>query len=389
MPRTMPVDTQWQNFWKESIHNETETRMRWALKFDNEFHKMINDPQLADFKVPCDRFNVKKVPTIEHPSTSYVIDKQYHMKKQPPPPPIPKKPDSGVSLDMYPPDPATKALLYDGISYNGEGRYQYLRARNKLPSQKSPIPLNRYDNLFDDVTIRSSRGGEARLAARALHGFKPINNRELCFNKGDIIFIRRQVDRNWLEGELNGRIGIFPVNYVQVVPLDSQRGGRPKLGAEGQARVRYSFTAQTPVELSLKKGDLVTLLRRVDSNWYEGRLGNRTGIFPTTYVEVLGRPLPERIESSAKSPGGGMTGGATSAPGGGLQNQLHVDTTQQEAVPYKALYSYQPQNDDELALTEGDVVYVIEKCEDGWYVGTNGRSAMFGTFPGNYVQRVQ
>ncbi|XP_043196836.1 uncharacterized protein LOC122367622 isoform X6 [Amphibalanus amphitrite] len=280
-----------------------------------------------------------------------------------------------------------------------ERRRRHLQERNDIerrrhgdnftPSQKSPIPLNRYDNLFDDVTIRSSRGGEARLAARALHGFKPINNRELCFNKGDIIFIRRQVDRNWLEGELNGRIGIFPVNYVQVVPLDSQRGGRPKLGAEGQARARYSFTAQTPVELSLKKGDLVTLLRRVDSNWYEGRLGNRTGIFPTTYVEVLGRPLPERIESSAKSPGGGMTGGATSAPGGGLQNQLHVDTTQQEAVPYKALYSYQPQNDDELALTEGDVVYVIEKCEDGWYVGTNGRSAMFGTFPGNYVQRVQ
>ncbi|XP_043196858.1 protein ATP6V1FNB-like [Amphibalanus amphitrite] len=142
MPRTMPVDTQWQNFWKESIHNETETRMRWALKFDNEFHKMINDPQLADFKVPCDRFNVKKVPTIEHPSTSYVIDKQYHMKKQPPPPPIPKKPDSGVSLDMYPPDPATKALLYDGISYNGEGRYQYLRARNKLyPDQRFPFEV--------------------------------------------------------------------------------------------------------------------------------------------------------------------------------------------------------------------------------------------------------
>ena len=34
------------------------------------------------------------------------------------------------------------------------------------------------------------------------------------FNKGDTIFIRRQVDRNWLEGELNGRIGIFPANYV-------------------------------------------------------------------------------------------------------------------------------------------------------------------------------
>ena len=38
--------------------------------------------------------------------------------------------------------------------------------------------------------------------------------REVSFNKGDIIFIRRQVDNNWLEGELNGRIGIFPANYI-------------------------------------------------------------------------------------------------------------------------------------------------------------------------------
>ncbi|XP_037070131.1 uncharacterized protein LOC119091433 isoform X2 [Pollicipes pollicipes] len=259
------------------------------------------------------------------------------------------------------------------------------------PAQKSPIPLNRYDNLFDDVTIRSSRGGDTKMAAKALHSFKPINSRELSFSRGDIIFIRRQVDRNWLEGELHGRIGIFPINYVEVVPIDGQRG-QPKLGNEGQARARYAFHAQTPVELSLKKGELVTLLRRVDSNWFEGRLGQKVGIFPASYVEVLGRPLPERIETSAKPVGTpaahGLTSGATSSPGGGLQNQLHVDTSQQEPIPYKALYSYSPQNDDELELRDGDVVYVIEMCEDGWYVGTNGRSGMFGTFPGNYVQKV-
>ena len=44
-------------------------------------------------------------------------------------------------------------------------------------------------------------------------------------------------------------------HIFQVVPIDSQRGGQPKLGSEGQARARYSFTAQTPVELSLRKGE--------------------------------------------------------------------------------------------------------------------------------------
>ena len=56
---------------------------------------------------------------------------------------------------------------------------------------------------------------------------------------------------------------------------------------------------------------------------------------------------------------------------------------------YRAIYAYKPMNDDELELWEQDEVYVMEKCDDGWYVGTSCRTGMFGTFPGNYVQRVQ
>ena len=35
----------------------------------------------------------------------------------------------------------------------------------------------------------------------------------------------------------------------------------------------------------------------------------------------------------------------------------------------------------------GDVVYVMEKCDDGWFVGTSQRTGIFGTFPGNYVAK--
>jgi len=45
-------------------------------------------------------------------------------------------------------------------------------------------------------------------------------------------------------------------------------------------------------------------------------------------------------------------------------------------------------NDDEVELCEGDVVYVMEKCDDGWFVGTSQRTGIFGTFPGNYVTQV-
>lgn len=49
---------------------------------------------------------------------------------------------------------------------------------------------------------------------------------------------------------------------------------------------------------------------------------------------------------------------------------------------YRAMYKYRPQNPDELELQEGDTVYVLEKCDDGWYVGSSQRTGRFGTFPG-------
>lgn len=40
--------------------------------------------------------------------------------------------------------------------------------------------------------------------------------RELTFKKGDAVNIIRQIDNNWYEGEHRGRVGIFPMSYVEV-----------------------------------------------------------------------------------------------------------------------------------------------------------------------------
>lgn len=36
---------------------------------------------------------------------------------------------------------------------------------------------------------------------------------------------------------------------------------------------------------------------------------------------------------------------------------------------FQAVYNYLPHNEDELELKEGDIVDVMEKCDDGWFVG--------------------
>ena len=53
---------------------------------------------------------------------------------------------------------------------------------------------------------------------------------------------------------------------------------------------------------------------------------------------------------------------------------------------YRALYSYAPRGIDELQLKAGDVIFVVERGADGWFVGMSERTKDFGTFPGNYVQ---
>lgn len=54
---------------------------------------------------------------------------------------------------------------------------------------------------------------------KALFDFRMTNDEEegcLAFNKGDIINVIRRVDENWAEGKLDGRIGIFPLAFVEM-----------------------------------------------------------------------------------------------------------------------------------------------------------------------------
>jgi len=64
---------------------------------------------------------------------------------------------------------------------------------------------------------------------------------------------------------------------------------------------------------------------------------------------------------------------------------LSRDSSAKPSRKYVVLYAYEAGNEDELDLAKGDVVNVVETCEDGWFVGTCERTGALGTFPGNYV----
>ncbi|XP_075786425.1 sorbin and SH3 domain-containing protein 2 isoform X3 [Pelodiscus sinensis] len=290
-----------------------------------------------------------------------------------------------------------------------QGTYTTLRKplTNSSPSSpsraKDQESRGNYSSALTDVgrcTPRERRGipDRERLPARAVYDFKAQTSKELSFKKGDTIYILRKIDQNWYEGEHHARVGIFPISYVEkLCPPEKAQPARPpppaQIGDIGEAIAKYNFNADTNVELSLRKGDRVILLKRVDQNWYEGKIpgSNRQGIFPVSYVEVIKKnaskgagdypdpPIPQSYSSDRTHH---LSSTKPQRPVFAHEN-IHSG-----GEPFQALYNYTPRNEDELELREGDIIDVMEKCDDGWFVGTSRRTKFFGTFPGNYVKRL-
>ncbi|KAJ1143109.1 hypothetical protein NDU88_009420 [Pleurodeles waltl] len=319
-----------------------------------------------------------------------------------------------------------------------------------IPTHHQFITNERFGDLLNvDDTAKRKSVSEMR-PARAKFDFKAQSLKELPLQKGDVVYIYKQIDQNWFEGEHHGRVGIFPKSYIELLPPTEKAQPKKPLPMQvleyGDAIARFNFNGDTQVEMSFRKGERITLIRRVDENWYEGKVSgtNRQGIFPATYIDIIKRPrvknavdypdLPSTYSpnrSTSTSPQSFRTEGGHSAitskspvmisdspvntlssnsivpshhslkPGPDLteSEKSYVQPLAQqrgggqerseaplEVYSFQALYSYLPQNEDELELREGDVVDVMEKCDDGWFVGTSRRTRMFGTFPGNYVK---
>ncbi|XP_051002465.1 sorbin and SH3 domain-containing protein 1 isoform X29 [Acomys russatus] len=266
-----------------------------------------------------------------------------------------------------------------------------------IPTRHQFITNERFGDLLNiDDTAKRKSGLEMR-PARAKFDFKAQTLKELPLQKGDIVYIYRQIDQNWYEGEHHGRVGIFPRTYIELLPPAEKAQPRKLAPVQvldyGEAIAKFNFNGDTQVEMSFRKGERITLLRRVDENWYEGRIPgtSRQGIFPITYVDVLKRPLVKNPVDYIDLPySSSPSRSATASPQQPQAQQRRVSTDRsqpsQDLCSYQALYSYVPQNDDELELRDGDIVDVMEKCDDGWFVGTSRRTRQFGTFPGNYVK---
>ncbi|KAM3937856.1 SH3 domain-containing protein 19 isoform 1-T1 [Leptodactylus fuscus] len=194
---------------------------------------------------------------------------------------------------------------------------------------------------------------------------------ELSFSEGDTIILREYINDEWVKGELKGHVGIFPINFVEILEdlshkttapdsRDSQKN-KPSASSAQLNRLSgewyealYDFTAETEDDLPFKKGDKILIIERLDSEWYKGRLNGREGILPAAFVQLCSGPPVQQTQ-------GGKLGKA------------------------RALYDFSGENEDELSFKAGDVISALESVDDEWMSGElYGKT---GIFPKNFVQK--
>ncbi|XP_063995287.1 dynamin-binding protein-like [Diachasmimorpha longicaudata] len=171
---------------------------------------------------------------------------------------------------------------------------------------------------------------------------------------------------------------LFPDTQSSVsLPCETPTGPSPQpeidnlnpLGLHPYAITLYPFNAQFPNELNFEAGEVVHLLRHIDTEWAEGTIESSKGLFPTSYVNIIVdcRDLP---------------------PSEGPQDP-------QEPLPLEALqpgdlatveYTFEAQMSGDLSIKEGDTITVVEMANDDWVSVTNS-SGNVGLCPRGYLSK--
>ncbi|KAJ8406020.1 hypothetical protein AAFF_G00309080 [Aldrovandia affinis] len=223
-----------------------------------------------------------------------------------------------------------------GANKGGSGRY------NTPLAHDQSVRRTRETQYLQPPQRRQMQGQRNALDgvpwARALYNYRGIVPGELNMKSGDVIILRRKVDENWYHGEANGSSGLVPANMVQVVNQLPQP--LPLCRAIYDFEIKDKDQEDTKDCLTFLKGDIISVIRRVDENWVEGKLGEKVGIFPVQFTEpnsaavkLLDRRKGSGTPESGLRTRSGSTGRACppvpSAPGTRLTNsaQGHQDSS--------------------------------------------------------------
>ncbi|XP_041648694.1 SH3 domain-containing protein 21 isoform X2 [Cheilinus undulatus] len=215
---------------------------------------------------------------------------------------------------------------------------------------------------------------------------------ELSVKMGDVVKnVTKASEEGWLEGELEGKRGIFPANFAKEVPVyligDTKREPRSlrkpkKMKQVRKCEVSFAYSPMNEDELTLVVGETIEIIREIEDGWWMGIKNGKVGAFPSNFVkEIFVSPKEAKHSENKARPK--------------LSDAVFTkETSQRASVRNKAqqnveccqvMFDYKAKAEDELDLKKGDVVVLVRKEteDEGWWEGElNGRC---GFFPDNFV----
>lgn len=199
----------------------------------------------------------------------------------------------------------------------------------------------------------------------ALFDYEGEEDDELTFSQGDVIALLELIGQEWGRGQIHGRIGIFPLNFTEVLeppsPRETAATTEPKQAGNTAQKTTenpdsewavalFDFPGQTAEDLSFHKGALIRVLESVDAEWKRGRLEGKEGLYPAAFTQAI---------------------------------QAQPITGQQSDVKAVAKFDFTAESEDELTLKVGDIVTQVESVDEQWIMGVVGGKR--GVAPKNYI----
>lgn len=283
-----------------------------------------------------------------------------------------------------------------------------------LEGRKGTIPANFIQITVPFPTVEEVSQQEPY--AKALYDFdKSEEKYMLTFKKGDIIAVIKKINDNWGEGTLKDQHGIFPLNYVELnaaaevriansESTDEESDYPEQKTAEDAARSdaaeshqvneqaakRHTIHVDNPDELKTVRSK-----RQLGYSVNYSRCRDRRAS-ETSVQETLSKLSSLKTSCSSDDVLNGVAN--TTAPTSRVTSQTSTETRQGSYSSssladssdnlYICFRNFESQKPDELSLQRGEVYYVKNKFQDGWFSGYHVGSEKNGVFPGNYVQQI-
>lgn len=140
---------------------------------------------------------------------------------------------------------------------------------------------------------------------RVLFDFDAQDENELTLREHQIVRLFRHVDDGWMEGELDGKVGLFPKSYIDIIVdceanapadfVDSNANNQTNqvvaidYPPNTRARVLYDFDPEMEADLRVRVGDTITLLKHfTTTDWVEAMNASGTvGFIHLNFCEPL------------------------------------------------------------------------------------------------------